>query len=648
MTVPSTRAPDLGSDTAPGGAEAAAPGHDDAVGRPRAGRAWLLQVRDGAIVATATGAVTAVLFRIWAIPLRVPFVYDHDAIAQLAETKSILDNGWYQHNPRVGFPVGLDHRDFPIETDNLHWLGIKALGLFSHDAALVTNAYYLLSFVLVALTAFFVTRALGVSRRFSFVVALLYTFLPYHFLRSTSHLTLAAYFSVPIACLLTIRVWDHVPPLFTDDGGRVRFRVRMTGALLLVAAAAVIASSDSYYAVFCIALLCIAGVLQLLVSREWRSLVAGVSISLLIGVGMLANLAPSLLYWQAHGRNAQVAHRTVQESDFYALRPIQMLSPVPGYRIPFIGDITTTVLKAPNNSETTQFLGLVASIGFLGLLVVLLGLGGRRSRDRSPPLVFRLASLTGVAVLLGVTGGLSWVLGLAGFTDIRAWNRISVFIAFYALVAVGLTLDKLVARIPDAAWKPYATAGIAIALVTVGVLDQTSSAIIPDSRRNSAQWNSDAAFVARIEGTVGPGGAVFQLPYLPFPEAELSLPPYGIKDYDPYRGYLHSQGLSWSYGGMRGRASDWQRQVVRLPRAQMLDAIVAVGFDGLWLDTRGYANGGAALAEQLTSVVGSQPIRSPDGRFLFFDLRDYASGVRARLGAAAMEALRTRTLRDLG
>jgi hypothetical protein len=625
----------------PGPPDGAAGGRPD---RPR----WLLELRDGAVVAAASGLVTAWLFQVWTIPLRLPFLYQRDGIAQIAEVKSIIENGWLQFNPRVGYPVGFDHHDFPVGADNLQWFMLKVLTWFSHDAVLVTNAYYLLSFVLVALSAYYVTRYLGVSRRFSFVVAMLYTFLPYHFLRGTWHLTLAAYYTVPIACLFTIMVWKNAPPFFREIDGRVRFEWKRRSTVWFVVGCLVIASTGVYYTAFCITLMLSAGGLRLLTARSWRPLLSAVLLTGIIGVGVVANLSPSLLYWRDHAKNDKVAQRTVAESDFYALRPIQMLSPIPGYRIDEIGKITNKVFTAPNNSEATQFLGVIGSLGFLGLMIVLLGFGVARSRDRSPPLVFRLAALSALAVLFGVTGGLSWVFGIGGFTEIRSWNRISIFIAFYALVAVGLALDHLVARTRSFPRKSLAVSGVAVLLVVVGVFDQTSSAIIPDSRRFESEWNSDAVFVKGIENTLGPGGAVFQLPYLPFPEAELDVPPYGMVDYDPLRGYVHSDDLFWGYGGVRGRQADWQSQVVKLATPAMLDAITAVGFDGLWIDTLGYPNQAREIIDEVEAATGERPVASPNGRFVFFDLRDYSAQVRSDLGPAGVRALAAETLRDVG
>jgi phosphoglycerol transferase len=608
-------------------------------------------LRDAVVVAASTSAIVVLLFRLWDAPIRVPFLYRTDGISQLADIKGILDNGWYQHNPLVGFPVGLDHRDFSLGSDNLQYAYIKVLGFFTHDAVLVSNLYYFISFVLVALVAFFVVRYFKVSRRAAFVVALLYTFLPYHFLRGTWHLQLAAYYTVPIACLLTVLVWRNAPPFFTLVDDRPAFCWRDRRAIWFVVAAIVIAMTGVYYMAFCIVLMLSVGGLRLLTTggTAWRPLAAAAILTGVMVVTTVINTAPSLLYWREHGKNDEVATRTVQESDYYALRPIQMLSPIPGHRIDKLATIDNEVLAAPNNSEATQFLGVVGALGFLGLMVVLLGMGGLRARSPDGlPLPFCLASLSALAVLYGVTGGLSWIIGLGGLTEIRSWNRISIFIAFYALLAVGLALDRFVGWLPPFRHKREVAALGAVIIVALGILDQTSSAIVPKNTSFEAEWNSDARFVHRIERTLGPGAAVFQLPYLPFPEAIKDLPPYGMQDYDPFRGYLHSDSLKWSYGAIRGRAGDWQREVVKQPVAEMLDAVVAVGFRGLWIDRFGYPKEAREIEARITDATGEEPIQSPNGRFSFVDLRPYAREISERLGPEGVRKLRERTLRDVG
>src|SRR3712207_7344477 len=71
------------------------------------------------------------------------------------------------------------------------------------------------------------------------------------------------------------------------------------------------------------------------------------------------------------------------------------------------------------------------------------------------------AALT--AFLVGTTGGVSAILAWVVSPQIRGWNRLSIFIAFFALAAVALLLDALGRRSEErrvgkegrSRWSPY-------------------------------------------------------------------------------------------------------------------------------------------------------------------------------------------------
>jgi phosphoglycerol transferase len=139
---------------------------------------------------------------------------------------------------------------------------------------------------------------------------------------------------------------------------------------------------------------------------------------------------------------------------------------------------------------------------------------------------------------------------------------------------------------------------------------------------------------------------VFQLPYRYFPEA----PSTGflglLGPYDLVRGYLHSDDLSWSWGGVRGRGADWQQRAVRHPVGEFLDRIAAVGYSGLVLDDTALYSDGEPTPVELSDVLGP-PIVSRNGELRFWDLRDYAQDLRERIGPRQVAALRARTLADV-
>ena len=261
-----------------------------------------------------------------------------------------------------------------------------------------------------------------------------------------------------------------------------------------------------------------------------------------------------------------------------------------------------------------------------------------------PSVVLRtLGVLTITAILLATISGFSLLISGAGFREIRSWNRIVVFIAFFAFIAVAYGLDWVARRVPDRPWRGLAIGGGLVLVLVIGILDQVSPASIPDYDATQARWESDAAFVADVERRLPRGAAVFQLPYRFFPEARQV---GNLGPYDLVRGYLHSDDLRWGWGGVRGRGADWQENVVKRPVDEFLDRIVAVGFDGLELDRAAGYDDGAPTADQITRALGEEPITSRNGELAYWDLRAYARDLRERLGPDGVAELRRQALAD--
>jgi hypothetical protein len=217
----------------------------------------------------------------------------------------------------------------------------------------------------------------------------------------------------------------------------------------------------------------------------------------------------------------------------------------------------------------------------------------------------------------------------------------SVFVAFFSFVAVALLLDRLRRRIGPAPGRRALFGAALAAILVVGVLDQTTQEDVPAYRATAAQFHSDGALVAAIERRLPHNAMVFQLPYQGFPESK---PIQRMTNYDQVRAYLHSHGLRWSYGGMQGRSADWAEDLADKPASLLVPAVAASGFDGIWVDRFGYEAGGAAISAALRTVTGVAPVRSPNGRQEFFDLRPYAAALRAQHSRAELRDLRDATL----
>jgi phosphoglycerol transferase len=627
-------------------------------------------VRDAIVdavgVAAATIGLLVVTLRLWQANFRVPFVYNAsdqpplayapDAPYYLMLTKGLVDHGSYLRMPNLGWPFSLQLYDNPESGDNLQLGLLRGLGFLLRDAVLTVNVYYLLTFVAVSLAAWFVLRRLGVSRLVAAVVAILYSFLPYHFARGEAHLLLSGYFMVPIATLLILHVLSDDPPFTARrDSPEPRWRVVLWSrrALPWFVACAALGSTGPYYAFFAVLLLAAAVAADLVARRSWRRAASAAVAAGLVLVVLLLNLSPSFLYWASHGQNDQAIPRGISETEVNGLRVAELVLPRVDHRIEAFADAQrkSDRFSPVATSERGQQLGLVGALGFVGLIAFALSRLLRRRGEadtRGPPplgtrveIGKRLGVLTIVAVVVAAVSGISLLISALGVRYIRSYNRISVFIAFFALVAAAFALDWIVARAPRWHGRAVAAGVICVTVLAVGVVDQTSSADVPDYDALERAWDSDNAFMHGIESDLGAGAAVFQMPYVFFPEAGMIV---GTGPYDQVRGWLHADSLRWSWGSVRGRDGDWQGALVRLPAPEALDALTAVGFTGLMIDRAGYDDHGAGIEAEYTRTLAQEPQVSPDGRLLFYDLQPWARDLRARLTKAEIDALRRTTL----
>jgi phosphoglycerol transferase len=438
---------------------------------------------------------------------------------------------------------------------------------------------------------------LAVGRDVALVVALLYTLLPYHFIRGETHLFLAAYYAVPVGAYLALSVLD----------GRVRVGLGVGGLAALVA----LASGSFYYSAFTVLLVAVAAVLRFLETRERRALAAGGFVVGVILAVSLVQLSPTIVYRIKHGGNDEVAQRYWFESDNYGLKITQLLLPVDGHRIDALADRKAEYRQQiPQNEGSSATLGVVGAVGFLWLLAVAVAAVVGVGRSRELETHRSLAALTVVAVLVGTTGGLSTLIAVA-WPQIRAWNRLSIFIAFFALAAIALLLERLRRRIPPAAFL-----AVLAGILALGAADQTTSAFVPPYADVKAKYRADAQSIRSLEARLPERAAVVQLPYEAFPE-----PTPGLQDlYEPAKPYIHSSDLRWSWGAMRGRPDDWAATYATKPAAELVPAARAAGFAGILVDRRAYPDQGAATEADLRGVLGSGPEPSPDGRYLFWRL----------------------------
>ena len=240
----------------------------------------------------------------------------------------------------------------------------------------------------------------------------------------------------------------------------------------------------------------------------------------------------------------------------------------------------------------------------------------------------QLSVLNAAAVLLGTVGGLGTVIAYLGFPEIRTYTRISVFIAFFAIITICWLVDYLIKK---TTFSRFTMGVLVVGVMVVGVNDMASPQFLPDYQGIKQEYNNDDSFIKNIEKTYPADKVIFQLPYNAFPESN---PPFKMQYYDLFRGYLHSSDISWSYGTMKGRYGDfWYSSLASKPTEEMLKDISLCGFNGIYIDGYGYKDGGKEITQTLATALNVKPLVSDNIRLYFFDMTGYNADLKAKYTA---------------
>jgi phosphoglycerol transferase len=547
-----------------------------------------------------------VVLKLWRTDLRVPMYYWGDTVAQLAVAKSIADGGWIWFLDRLGAPFGFPLVAYPQNLTTTS-IVLKALTVLSREPGFLLNIYWLLTIVIASLNAHLALRVMGYSRSSATVFATLYAFLPYAFYRNVAHLPLVYPF-IPVLAAFAVQIAANTAASLKGRWGRY------------VLICAIAQGFDSiYYSFFAVFTFMVAGIIGLSYHRSGRQAKTALMLCAVLAVSSAVNLVPSIVVWAKHSTPFHTTYKTLADSEIYGLKLRQLLSPVQPSRIESIRRFGDKESEFPNENENRSTrLGTILAIGLLGMLAQFL------FQQRISPQPRAAAVLTLASILLSTVGGFGAIFNLLVTPDIRAYNRIVVFIAFFIVVYLAHVADAWSARLranheTTQRW-PNAFSGLLLALVLVfGVLDEGQAArpVVGRYANDAAAYERERALVQTIERLHPTGGAIMQLPETVFvgDPGRLRMLPY-----DHARPYLSSKKLSWSWPAFSYRREAWYASLGDPASRDFVDRLIPWGFVGIWIDRFGYDPSELArIEEALRAALGPPLVGGIDLRYAYFD-----------------------------
>ena len=548
----------------------------------------------------------------------------------------IITQGWFPLKTlEYGVPFGFYGADFPM-ADTFSILLMRVIAFFTHDWVLLLKIYYLLSFGLCASLAYAAFRQFEYKRWTAILAAVVFTFLPYHFLR-TGQMFIASYHTVSLFLLSCAYIINEL-----------KWRGRLNGKLgfvLFIIMQIIIAGSGVYYAFFaCFLYLILLSAVLIRIPSRRRTVGIGVAVLTIILISA-AQTIPTIAQKHEIGKNTSIPVRYFSETEQYGLKISQLLLPTEIHRIKKLRDIEqgySTLAPLVNENRTTA-LGILGSLGLLLSLAYMLTKLMRASTASSIPdslqegnmadsgikrknkkifknitneqefmlSFFSLINIT--CILYATVGGFGVLFSYFVFPEIRSVNRISVFIGlasigflFFIIQALLLHFSKMIIMILGI--------GLLTLITCLAAWEQTP---ILNFTQAAETLRNERVFFSKITNALPAGSSVFELPYHPYPEGG-SRP--GFDDYALLKGALFAPSLRWSMPTFRGREGDvWHRYVASLSPEHMVEQVKEFGFNGIYVDGNGYDDHGVAINAALQQLLGEPVVvDAPEGNRSLF------------------------------
>ncbi len=529
----------------------------------------------------------------------IPLTYSGDGLVTSALVKGLVDNPWIFENKYLGFPHGSNLYGFPL-SDSGNFILLKFLSLFTNKYQFILNAFILLSFPLNALTSFWFFIKHSISTPAAFVGAVLFTFLPFHFLR-IDHTFLIMYFLIPVFFHFGFRIIEENSIFFDNDK---LWKKCLIGFFIVG-----MSCFGVYFSFFGVLVFIISGILGCFQNKKRQNFYSALVCIFLTNLGVLLNIAPNLYLSSTQTDNFPIS-RAAYDTETFGLKFSQMILPRPNHRLEAFSHLDKTYNNAflvESDLEKAN-LGLIGALGFL--IIVASWFVAFKNEGLGKDFLL-MSKISLFLLLFSTVGGFGSLFSLMISPQMRALNRVSIFLAFSSLFTVLIFIDVYFKNY-------YYKILICLGCLVLGLWDQTGVVDEKKFLKIKSAFVSDSRFVRLIEYKY-PKIGIYQLPNVIFPESPNL---FQMTAYEHFKGYLHSKKIKWSYACFRGTDCDLGFRILSSkPITKQINAIKKLGFKGIYINRSGYNDEAFKLENELKTLLGEKSILiSPDATKSFFYL----------------------------
>lgn len=586
------------------------------------------QLINSFIVSAASLILVFLVYELWNKDFTVPLFYEEngDTLGALYTIKNIADGHSLFDAPYINAPHEIPHllQDYILQAGI-----IKVMTLFTKDLGILANSFWLLTYVLTAITTYLLLKKLRIHDFIAMMGSIIFAFLPYHYFR-ISHFWLMAYYIVPLAAWIIIDLLDE-DFLINDEKTFSAKKFFCNKCIYLDLIFAVIISLHGiYYSLFTLLIIWFAVIVTTIRIKKWQYLLLAFCDSVMIILPIIITYILPVLFSNTEKISDLANERNIYQMDLYALRIIYLILPIPEHRIDALSKSTAEIYNqlGTNTEVYMAHLGIIMTIGMIISFIALF----INSKNTKESLCQKMGKINIFVILLSVVGGFDLLIGIFITPSIRCFNRVSVFIALFSLIAFCSCIENLSQKIKTIR-KNIAIAVVCFALTIVGVLDQTAGAFADFSKYNietrayenaytdnSKQYLNTKEFVESIETVLNNEQSMI----LQFP-----LAPENVQQFAQTKFALMSDKLSWSSSISINTHTFWLEALKQFPLENILKIASIYDFSGILVDKNVFSSEDEfrEMYNMLQKEINADPITDSSGEVYFYDLRDYRNQV---------------------
>lgn len=579
------------------------------------------------------------VYNLWNYDFNVPLKYDSgDVVGMLTYIKNFIQGGWVFEFEKIAAPYGSLRYALPLD-GFIHHVLLKIMTLFIKNVGYVINGYYIGCFVLISVSCYYVLRKLKITNIVALVGSVLYSVLPYHFFRNVTHLSLGAYYGVPLACLAIIYIlrgelcgekYQSKIKLNSREMFLSMYNKKMLTAIIF---SMFIASTSMYYGIFFCIVTLYAALYPALAEKKWRYFIQGLVNIIASATIVIISYLPALIDKFVNPGAVlfgNVSGRVMGDIEYYGLKIAHLLLPIANHRIPAFShfrSIYDSNFPHLNNENIGASLGLFISLGFvISILCVFFKNIFKQCTEELK--MYGLLNL--FIVTVATIGGLAVFIGYFS-SSIRCYNRMSIFIAMFSLIAICIFINSILDKIINNKFKIISNLFLVVVLI-FGILDQTTVGLSDEGRGYMADlYYSDKEFVNSIEKLEGENANIFELPIC----AGTYIDQFtnGIAGgYASFRPYIHSVSSGWSANDVVGGKTDrLMLKISQLPIYGIVNAASAMDFAGIAVYPYGYGEEWESVKSEIENILGEAEIISPLSDWYYYSLGDYKMNMKNTL-----------------